>query len=325
MLQKLEADSQKTHEKPQSAPATYPDAEEGHVDLFLITSRSMLDTCIEKGYIADMTPYITSSVYADLKKTMGENFLDGSAHPGMESTTYYGLANTQLLGSYRYMLVDKETAADYQFYYESDFTDWASTETLRQWLIRDGVMTAPAEGAIPSDGPVCQVTGSYTDRRTYEEQGYYVYVLENPTVTYDDLCSSMFAISSTCLYPDRAFSILYYLNTDSSFHSTLVYGQEGLQYNVTDGLLTKIPGSVEYELDNRYTGSIFTLYPCTDKGQTAETVADMWAHVNDTIIQSGEEPETPATGTDGDQTGGESGATDTGTDTGTDTDSEPSA
>lgn len=65
-------------------------------------------------------------------------------------------------------------------------------------------------------------------------ENYEVVVIQQPTLTTDDIYADMFAVSSTSQDLSRSMEILCHLNTDETFRNLLLYGIEGVNYEMVN-------------------------------------------------------------------------------------------
>ncbi len=301
---RAEAEGEEDAEETITPDNQYPLVKDTQFDIFLITSYDMLKSLLKDGNSAltadrvyDMTAFLADPDYRDIKNHMTESFIKGSqvafhtqtvnaeGEPdGAPDVTYkyFGIPNCTVRGEYTYLLVDEAVAKHYG-YLAADghgITDWASTEALRKAITDDGGYDYSDLTALVTDpaAPVRLVTGQYADRTTFS--GCYWYVEEKPTVNASELMESMLAISAYSVNPERAMQILYEINTNSELRTILQYGIPNATYTFANGVVTlKGDSGYTYTVDAKYAGNLFALYPCTDKGETAEIMAD-WKRQN---------------------------------------------
>lgn len=113
------------------------------------------------------------------------------------------------------------------------------------------------------------VTGDYATRYKYSQNDYIVKVLSSPSVTVEDVCSSMFAVTKYTKNLDRAMEIINALETNAELHNILQYGKSGTHYEITaSNVVSLLPGydGSTYKMDVKYTGNYFMTYECADIG-----------------------------------------------------------
>ncbi|MDY3846092.1 MAG: hypothetical protein SOZ62_04200 [Eubacteriales bacterium] len=113
------------------------------------------------------------------------------------------------------------------------------------------------------------VTGDYSLRYKYSNNDYIVKVLSAPSVTIDDVCSSMFAVTKYTKNFDRSMEIINALSTNKELHNILLYGKPGTHYEITSSeVVSLLPGydGSKYRMDIKYTGNYFLTYECPDIG-----------------------------------------------------------
>ena len=93
----------------------YPAIKSNQVDILLITSKDMYDTLREKGYLADVTDYLNGQ-NVGIKSSVNTTLLNGASEKGR----MYAIPNNVTVGSYRYLLVNRQLAQHFYMEY-SDF------------------------------------------------------------------------------------------------------------------------------------------------------------------------------------------------------------
>lgn len=91
---------------------------------------------------------------------------------------------------------------------------------------------------------------------------FYCYCADNPVYRLSlayDTCTS---VSSRCMYPELAVKFISLAHTDREYYDLLVYGVEGMNYELTDGMIDYSNISVS-DRHNSWTGlpDIFMEYP----------------------------------------------------------------
>lgn len=128
----------------------------------------------------------------------------------------------------------------------------------------DGYITTDAE----AKAAVRLVRGGYGLRDGFDTEKYDVLVVENPTLTDEEVFSSMFAVGSHTTNLQRSLEIITYLNTDAGVRNLFQYGIENVNYSLET---TKV-GEKEYtyaqalpenayRMDINKTGNRFIGYP----------------------------------------------------------------
>ncbi len=123
--------------------------------------------------------------------------------------------------------------------------------------------------AVPDDTiyGIVATEGSYSDRARYEEEGYFVYVMDSPRLRDDEPFHAMFAVSSYSASVARSMEIIQDLLTEEELHNVLQYGAEGLHYTKTeagDEVVSVTRISEEYRMNQNYTGNATLVWPCTN-------------------------------------------------------------
>lgn len=98
---------------------------------------------------------------------------------------------------------------------------------------------------------------------------YEAVIIENPTLTTEDVYSNMFAVSSYTTSVKRSMDILAYLNTDVEFRNLILYGIEGENYQMVESDYLDEDGDPymvvrrlndNYMMDVNKTGNTFKAY-----------------------------------------------------------------
>ena len=119
------------------------------------------------------------------------------------------------------------------------------------------------------DFAVGVVTGDYGDRFAYAEK-YHCVPVNNPRISEDDVFGAMFGVTKYTVNLARSLEIVQDLLINSGLRNILQYGVENEDFmKNADGTVT-LRSTTNYFMKQEYTGSMFTVYPCTNLGQTAE-------------------------------------------------------
>lgn len=95
----------------------YPEVYNNQVDILLITGKDMFDRLHAKGYLADITADV-ENINIGIKSHVNTNLLSGAKVDGR----LYAVPNNVTIGTYTYMLINKQLAARYYNSKASDFT-----------------------------------------------------------------------------------------------------------------------------------------------------------------------------------------------------------
>ena len=257
----------------------FPEVKDTQFDILLVTSFEMLTDLIDDGRLYELTNFMASTKYRNLKNYVTASFLE-AAKLGEDERTF-AIPNCTLLGEYTYMVVNKAAAAKFGYFLASDLTNWESTESLRAQIQAAGDYTFSAD-PYDVNAPVRLVKGNYEMRDSFGADNYW-YVESDPTANRSEIFNSMLAISAYTVNADRAMQIVYALNSDPELRTMLRYGVKNTTYELKDGVVTiKTGADYTYDANDYYTGNIFALYPCSDRGQTAALMAG-WKVQNDAL------------------------------------------
>ena len=102
-------------------------------------------------------------------------------------------------------------------------------------------------------------------------EDYYMNILEYPRISEDDVCGSMFGVSSYSTNVARAMEIITAINTRPALRNILQYGVEDVHYQLDgDGNLSRL--NDDYMMDIAKTGNMFIAHP--EEGVDA----DVWSY-----------------------------------------------
>jgi putative aldouronate transport system substrate-binding protein len=129
---------------------------------------------------------------------------------------------------------------------------------------------------------VSVVKGGAELAKIYGED-YYMNVLEYPRISENDVCGSMFGVSSYSVNVARAMEIITAINTNSALRNILQYGVEEVHYQLDeDGNLTRLNN--DYMMDVAKTGNMFIAYP--PEGSTP----DIWENAKTQNLEIVDDP-----------------------------------
>lgn len=283
------------------------EAADNSVDIFLTTTYDNYASYLRQGLLADLTASVSGSwrilsnpKYAEEKKTefdptisdvlfsnayyCTEIFDNNSSEKAKEhNEVYYGIPVNYVVGSYKYLFVNREMADKY--YLSIDFPQDATSAEANEAALKakDQLIaeikneTGLTEAEIKANY-VIEMTGTYGDRFTYTDENgnseYYMTILSKPDISYVDICSTMFCVSAYSAHQDRAFEIIRELNSNAYLHTILQYGAKDLTYtlNIADKTITLKNNN--YKMDMRYTGNCMTIYPCTNYADPTDPFYD---------------------------------------------------
>ena len=275
-------------------------------DIVLVVGKDMFDNLYENHHLANITDFYSTTKYGRLNTQITSTILDGvvvteqrTTHENVPYDVFYKyvVPNNHIVGSYEYILIDKDSARD--VCYSDDklklMTTYDLTAELRASLEENG---------FNPDDCVKQVTGKYEDKVMYEAEGYYVNISRYPTVDAAEAFMSSFGIvrhekdlrhentedidpntdpedivkedTSYLDYYDRCMEVIYAINSDVYLRNLLQYGIKGTNYTENaDGTVTSFTdGDGVYKMNLIYTGDIFKAYFCEELGWNSEVAAN---------------------------------------------------
>lgn len=256
----------------------------------------MFDIMYESKVLQNLTSYMTGD-YAILKSksyneffnavTRADIFASGDATITPKNYAY-AMPNNYVLGSYQYLVVNKNVVSEAFTQDYSSLSDSAKLESLKQQL---SDLKKAGNEVLNSVDNVYIEFGSYEEYLKSEETFALAMVtgpmsvpdlIANPnyeTIKYSsteysasECRQSMFGISraysSSLAASDitetdrinRCLDILLLLENDKDFRNILQYGVNGTHYSIgRDG--TVYSSSNDYIMNYKYTGNLFILYP----------------------------------------------------------------
>lgn len=234
------------------------------VDILLINSKELMDTLMAQNKLCDLTAYFASGTYGVLNTRITSSLLRASAvqTAGQSDLSYFCVPNNRVIGSYSYVLIQKEKARRLNY---SDVALAAMTDYEKTKSLRDDIAADSASGKTDPDEFVKFLRGSYADKAHYESEGWFCNIAEYPTVTKAQAYQSAFAIMADTKDANRAMEILYAINMDATLRNMLQYGVKNTNYTEENGVVTRVTSEGNrYDMNLLYTGDIFTAYYCTD-------------------------------------------------------------
>lgn len=256
----------------------YPEITDDQFDIIYIEDYDMLSSLVRAGRLRELTSDLESKDYRLIKKQMTEKFFEGAKIGGR----IYAVPNCRVMDNYKYLRVNVEKANYYNYRFKKEISIYSDTNMLR--------LAIEDEGGTVTDYVQNEIVGDYNYRNTLSEDGtWWVYASANeqlPKINQSDLMTGMFALTAytyvddggTVLTTDDdyypALKILYAINSEPALHTALQYGAPGLTYSLKtvvgeDGskntVVEKLDNGYSYNVDVKYTGNIFSLYPTEEE------------------------------------------------------------
>ena len=112
------------------------------------------------------------------------------------------------------------------------------------------------------------VKGGWELKQQYESEGYKVLVMQQPTMTDEEVFGSMYAIGSHTGSASLSAAVITYINTNENLRNILLYGVENVNYTFETvtidekeySYVVPTPENV-YQMDVSKTGNEFLAYP----------------------------------------------------------------
>lgn len=249
--------------------------------------------------LSDLSAYIDAKEFASLNTQITDTVIEAARE---ESGSLYVIPNEHVIGSYEYLLINREIA-EYQLHYSAQ-TELLEITTLEEAaeLISDAAAIGKAQDEV-----VKVVSGQYEDKAAYEADGWICNVSKYPEATQELVLSSAFGVIAeaneyepadvnqngtiedgevvlTLDYTYRAMQIIYAINADETLRNLLQYGVENTNYQVKDGVVVPLTGEgSEYNMNIIHTGDVFNAYFCSGVW-TAEMKANGEAHNKELVL-----------------------------------------
>ena len=248
--------------------------------IVLVNSYSLMQDLYATGKLVALDSYLDTSAYGQLNTNIPTALLEASKLDGK----IYSIPNNHVIGSYEYLLINKEAAK------ECKISDTAA----KSFTSYDEVLDIIDDTFDNSNGAyVTLVSGSYEDRFLYEAQGYYCNVVKNPVADKNEAFSSAFAIidrntaGAKVDMNERAMQIIYDLNMKDKLRNILQYGVAGTNYKLDadeNDVVSKLEkGPNLYSMNLIYTGNTLNAFVCEEIGWTDEAKANAIAQNADSV------------------------------------------
>jgi len=171
--------------------------------------------------------------------------------------------------------------------------DSAAVDALKAEITAKASVIESIYGTFSIDEIVKTVSGEdYAARVGFENDGYICNIVEYPTLSKEELAEAGFAIlnggfdpfkdmtNATAdeikaladykVYEAAAMEIIYLINSDKQMRNLLLYGVEGIHFDLVDGVVVPEETNFVYKMNLELTGDIFQAYFCND------TERDVW-------------------------------------------------
>ena len=237
-------------------------AKTGMADIFLVTSKEMMYDMLDEDIPADLTDYFESKKYGTLNASIADALIQKTLISVEDEMKYYCVPNNRVIGTYEYVLINKNIAKSYYIGSQEQLSYYNSYERLEE--LKE-IMGADYDNAVKI----------VDEMYNYTEEGYACNILTYPTVTEDYAFESVFVINKATKDVERAMEILYAINNDKELHNYLTYGIPGTNYIIDDetGYVNRIESlesNSNYLINPLYTGNIFLSLYCEDLNWTEE-------------------------------------------------------
>lgn len=285
-----------------SSNEDYPNVAPTQMDIFLSVDSESYISYIENGDIVNLTSMISSNWrdFSDASKKVTSpdgsvsynptvsdvifsnayylmqtyaNSSEAAAQNVEELKLYYGLPSSFVVGSYDYKFVRKAEADTYYLSLPTEVTDKETEKKLIADLkkldskLENAGISAEEKSKVVIDLLDVPFEDVPKNIEGFNINDYYRIELKKPQATYEEICKYMFCISANTVSATRSYEVLYELYTNAELHTILQYGSPITHYSFDDESKTVSinEGAEEYyKMDIRYTGNMFTIYPCSE-------------------------------------------------------------
>ena len=174
--------------------------------------------------------------------------------------------------------------------------DTAAIDALKAKIVAKSDIIQAQYGDFNIDDLVKVVSGkSYETRKSYEALGYICNVVKYPELSISQLAEAGFGILSGGFDPNQAvpedeaaaaefnkqlkaykiyeaaaMEIIYLINSDQTMRNLLLYGVEGIHFDLVNGVVVPEKTEFTYKMSLEFTGDIFQAYFCEDSNR------DVW-------------------------------------------------
>ena len=263
-------------------------------DIVLVAGIDMFESLYEADKLVALNTYYFSKEFGRLKSAdmMCPALLEASSvvesDGEVDTSMYYVVPNNRVVGSYDYIMVNKEMAKFLNFACEGtgegnkvlQMTSTDSEAYLELIAARDTYQNElRTAGFNPDELVILLDNQSYLDRLSYVEDGYICVEAATPVVSAEEAHESSFAIiaqdgnaDANAEHYQRCMEVIYCINTDATLRNLLQYGVRNTHYAAdVDGIVTSIDAENPYEMNLLYTGNIFMAYYNDFEGENAWT------------------------------------------------------
>ena len=299
----------------------YPEAAQSTIDIFLVftpeegsplldpnseyyhpAATKLFDTLYAEQALVALTPYFNKNEYATLKAKSYEQFFnsvtraDWSKGPDVANPPnyVYGMPNNYVLGSYEYLILNKEAVGSVftqdpsvlventELYNQlkKDLTSLYNKGKLNVQKV-EAVYNSYEEYAASDDTfAIAKIKGDSAFPQVIANPNFEVIKYTKTAFELSECRESMFCISRAT--PKgvneedrvrRCLDILRLMDNDETFRNTFQYGVKGEHYQLgRDG--TVYPSSPDYSMNPKYTGNMFLLYPSDNMTVTMQLLAE---------------------------------------------------
>lgn len=249
--------------------------------------------------------YEFAKLAASLYKT-NPKLLDFAKDVVDEKEKLFFVPNNRVMGSYDYVLINEYIARELLYYTEDELQkiEWNDEQiaNLKDKFLENESKILALYPEFNVDKAIIKAEDKkYEDRFDYTDDGYICCVMNNPELTRSELAEAGFAILKPAgfdpyldvkditdpaeleeytkalkeyeIYEAAAMEIVYLINADVEMRNLLLYGKEGVNYSIKNGVVVpqEKDGNRYYIMDLKYTGDIFLAHFCESEGRSLWT------------------------------------------------------
>ncbi|MBR2931019.1 MAG: hypothetical protein IKC32_07300 [Clostridia bacterium] len=260
-------------------------------DIVHVAGKGMFDQLYAADALVPLNTYFLTKEFGRLNSSdmISKALIEAaSVAEGEGGSIKYVVPNNRIVGSYDYIMINREMAHFLNFSTVGDGNKvslMTSVDAPEYLELVDAVSANEQKlidnGFDPADCIKLVNGASYLAREEYVANGYVCNVASSPVVTAEEAHESSFAIiaqegekSAVEAHYTRCMEIIYALNTDEYLRNLVQYGVKNTHYTLDDNnVVTLIETDDKYVMYLESTGNIFTAYYNTVDG------ANEWTEV----------------------------------------------
>ena len=271
-----------------------PNGDAKAANIVLVNSYSLMQRLYETNKLCSLDDYLANTKFARLNTSIPTALLEASkietVVDGNATKTLYTIPNNHVIGSYEYLLINKEFARALKI---QDTEINALTSYDDAVLLFESAMERENYSVDNLSNLLTLTSGSYEDRALYISQGYFCNIVKMPIADKNEAFLSAFAIvdrntdGSSVDINERAMEIVYNINMNVELRNLLQYGVAGTNYKLDmndDTVISELlKGPNTYTMNLLYTGNVMNAYVCEEIGWNSTTKANTEEQNKDSV------------------------------------------